>query len=179
MRKPAAKAQLDDEYSIADRAWELLDASDGPDLAEDFGLLEDELRCALLLVGRVAVLAENPLDDDSQVGSNVFANGPVDCQVASHSLHEVLGDHLEDVVALPTIRSAFGTRNSQASLNSSNRIGPGVTSISFELCAFPPSVDREGSALRCAETESPSRGDSPPKSESRQKSDLRPCIALR
>ena len=33
MRKPAAKAQLDDEYSIADRAWELLDASDGPDLA--------------------------------------------------------------------------------------------------------------------------------------------------
>ena len=46
----------------------------GPVLRENLGLLEHGPRRLLLLVGRVAMLAEDPLDEDPQLRPDVVAD---------------------------------------------------------------------------------------------------------
>lgn len=63
-----------------------------PDGGQGFGLFDDRVGGLLLLVGRVPVLAQEPLDRDAQPGAHVFAPGPVDAGVGAHRLHQLAGD---------------------------------------------------------------------------------------
>ena len=64
---------------VAEKRW----SGGGPVLGEDFGLFEDCLGGLFLLVGWVAVFAEGAADEAAEVGSDVFAEGPVDGDVVA------------------------------------------------------------------------------------------------
>ena len=63
-----------------------------PTLAKDFRLLQNEFSRPCLLVWRIAVLAQDTLDDDAQLGADVFANRPVDRHVLLNCLHQLTID---------------------------------------------------------------------------------------
>src|SRR6476469_1256501 len=54
-------------------------ASRCPILAQHFRLLQHQLRRPSLFVGRIAKSPQNAFDDDSHIGSDVFADGPINC----------------------------------------------------------------------------------------------------
>ena len=62
-----------------------------PALRQDFGLFQHRLRCLLLLVGRVAVLAEDAADQPAQVCADVLAQRPVDGDVVRGRSRPVRG----------------------------------------------------------------------------------------
>jgi len=61
-----------------------------------------------LLVRRVAVLSEDALDDDSELGADVFPDGPVDGDVGSDGFDELAGDALKGFVAEDGDRAVVG-----------------------------------------------------------------------
>lgn len=63
-------------------------------MRQDLCLLKNRLRCFYLLVGRVAILAQDALDHDVQLGANEFADRPVDGDVFSDDRHQLAGDGL-------------------------------------------------------------------------------------
>jgi hypothetical protein len=63
-------------------------------------LLDDEFDRGGLLVGRVAVADQQPLDRRTELGADVVADGPVRADVATHDGDEVAGDLSEHVLAL-------------------------------------------------------------------------------
>jgi hypothetical protein len=73
----------------------LITISSGPVGAEQLGLFEDGVSRLLLLVGRVAVFAENALDCDADFGADGFALGPVDGDVVANGSHQLLSDGLK------------------------------------------------------------------------------------
>ena len=58
----------------------------------DFRLLQHRLRRLLLLVRRVAVLAQDALHEDPELGADVLADGPVDGDVGADGLDQLAGD---------------------------------------------------------------------------------------
>lgn len=57
-------------------------------------MLKDSLGGFLLLIGRVAVLAQDALDQAPQVGAGVFAYRPVNRNICSDGLDKFLGTML-------------------------------------------------------------------------------------
>jgi hypothetical protein len=55
--------------------------------AEEFGLFQDGLGGFLLLIGRVAVLAEDALDHGAKLGLDAFLDGPIDGSVLVDGVH--------------------------------------------------------------------------------------------
>lgn len=62
---------------------------------EQLGLLEHRVRGGLLLVGRVAVFAEDAFDDNAELGPDGFLDGPVDADVPSDGVDQLAGDRAE------------------------------------------------------------------------------------
>src|SRR5437879_7282909 len=60
--------------------------------AEHFRLLQHRLRRLFLLVGRIAVLAQDALHDYAELRSDVLANRPVDSHVLAYRLDEFARD---------------------------------------------------------------------------------------
>ncbi len=71
----------------------------GPVLGEDFGLFEDCLGGLFLLVGRVAVSAEDAADEAAEICADVFAERPVDGDVVADGVDEFAGDVAQGFVA--------------------------------------------------------------------------------
>ena len=65
---------------------------------EGFGLFEDDQGGLVLLVGRVAVAAEDALDGDAELGADVGAQCPVEGGVAADGFDEFAGDGAQGVV---------------------------------------------------------------------------------
>lgn len=63
-----------------------------PVCGKDFRLLQDCHGRFLLHVGRIPVFSEDALDQDSEMGSDVFAHRPVNCRVLADSLYKFTGD---------------------------------------------------------------------------------------
>src|SRR5436853_627956 len=74
------------------RRADLANCRQSPFVAEKLGLFEDGLGGDFLLVRWIAVLAEDPLDQDAQLGADVFADRPVDRDVLANVFHEFAGD---------------------------------------------------------------------------------------
>lgn len=70
-----------------------------PDFGQHFRLLQHCLRRLLLLVGRIAVFAEDTLDEHAQLRADVFADGPVDGDVFAHRFDQLPRDGAEGFVA--------------------------------------------------------------------------------
>ena len=66
--------------------------SSHPFLRQHLGLLQHGLRRLLLLVRRVAVLAQDALHDHAQLRPHVLAHRPVDGDVLPHRLDQLAGD---------------------------------------------------------------------------------------
>jgi len=62
-------------------------------------LLQHRLRCLLLLVWRVAVLAQTALDEHAELGPHILTQGPVDGDVAADGLDGLLGNGAQRLVA--------------------------------------------------------------------------------
>ena len=58
-------------------------------------MFQHELSGLLLLVGRVAVLAEDPFHQDPQLRPHVVPHRPVDGHVLPHGVGELAGDVFE------------------------------------------------------------------------------------
>jgi hypothetical protein len=69
--------------------------SAGPVGAEELCLGEDGLGGFFLLVGRVAVLAEDAFDGDADLGADGFALGLVNGDGVADALHQLVGDGFE------------------------------------------------------------------------------------
>ncbi len=63
------------------------------------GLLEDEVRRSFLLIGRVAVVAEDPFHFDTDARADRFTLGPVDGDAVADGLDQLVGDLAELVVS--------------------------------------------------------------------------------
>jgi hypothetical protein len=72
---------------------------DGSKVTVELRLLQHRLRRLLLLVRRVAVLAQDALDEHAELGANVLAQGPVDGHVGAHGLDELARDAAQGRVA--------------------------------------------------------------------------------
>ena len=67
-------------------------------MGEGFGLFEDGAGGFFLLVGRVAVSAEDAADEAAEVGADVFAEGPVDGDVFVDGVLQLAGDVVEGFI---------------------------------------------------------------------------------
>ena len=62
-------------------------------------MFEDGLGGSFLLVGWIAMAAEDAADEAAEVGADVFAEGPVDRDVVADGVDEFAGDVAKGFVA--------------------------------------------------------------------------------
>ena len=74
----------DGQYGAGRAPQSQLKRSNGPTCRQHFGLLNHRSRGAVLLVRRIAVLAQDALDETAEVGAHVLAQRPVDGDVGAH-----------------------------------------------------------------------------------------------
>src|SRR5208282_4891481 len=79
-----------------------------PSFREQRRLLQDGLRCLFLLIRRVAVFAQDALDEHAQLGTDVFAHCPVDTRILSYRRDQLAGDRLERRLAQHLDRAVVG-----------------------------------------------------------------------
>jgi len=74
-----------------------------PFLGEQGGLFQHGLGGFFLFVGRVAVFAQDALDDDAQLGADGLAQGPVYANAAAHRLDEFAGNGAQGIGSRPKV----------------------------------------------------------------------------
>lgn len=87
-----------------------------PGLGRNFRLFEDDLRGPLLLVGRIALFAQDALDEDAELGADILAHCPVDRDVLADGRDQFSCDKIERGLAehVQKYRAEYGREPSES-----------------------------------------------------------------